>query len=110
MVGHDMRNPLAAIRNADYVIKKKCAKCQKPMVTSMLDVIDKSIDHANNIITDLLECSKEIRLNVASSTPKSLLEKSLTFVVVPETIKMLDLTTDDTFKVDETKPYASTLT
>jgi PAS domain S-box-containing protein len=103
MVGHDMRNPLAAIRNADYVMKKKCSECPNPVVTSMLDVIDKSIDHANNIITDLLEYSKEIRLNLSRSSPKSLLEKSLTFVVVPENIKLLDLTTDDAFKVDETK-------
>lgn len=103
MIGHDLRNPLAAIRNADYFMKKKCVDCQKPKIITMLDIIDKSIDHANNIINDLLEYSKEIRLDIAPTSPKRLLEKTLPMLVLPDNITLIDLTTDSAFKVDETK-------
>jgi PAS domain S-box-containing protein len=103
MIGHDLRNPLAAIRNADYYIKKKCSGCDKPMVSTMLDVIDKSIDHANSIIKDLLEYSKEIHLDLSVTSPKSLLEKTLSLVAIPDGVNIVDLTTVDMFKADEVK-------
>ncbi|HSV49371.1 MAG TPA: CHASE4 domain-containing protein, partial [Candidatus Acidoferrales bacterium] len=103
MVGHDLRNPLAAIRNADYYMKKKCVECNKPEVMTMLGVVDKAIDHANCIINDLLEYSKEIRLDIAPSSPKRLLEKALPMIVVPENIQLIDSTTYTELRVDETK-------
>jgi signal transduction histidine kinase len=103
MIGHDLRNPLAAIRNADYFMTKKCGDCQKPQIMTMLNIINKSIEHANNIINDLLEYSKEIRLDISSTTSKRLLEKALPMIVLPENLKLIDLTNDSQFKADETK-------
>jgi PAS domain S-box-containing protein len=103
MVGHDIRNPLAAIRNADFYMKRKCAKCNKPEVMTMLTVVDKAIDHANSIINDLLEYSKEIRLDINQTSPKELLEKVLPLVVLPSGIQIVDATTVTLFKADENK-------
>jgi len=69
----------------------------------MLEIIDKSIDHANAIINDLLEYSKELRLNIVEVSPKQLLDKALIMVKIPENIQLVDLTTDIKLKVDETK-------
>lgn len=103
MVGHDLRNPLAAIRNAGYYLKRKCSGCQNSEVTAMFGVIDKSINHANNIINDLLEYSVELRLLLVQSTPKRLMEKALPVMLLPSNIQLIDLTTDEPFKVDENK-------
>ncbi len=103
MVGHDLRNPLAAIRNADYYVKKKCLNCKNYEVISMLEIIDKSIDHANSIINDLLEYSKELHLLIIKSSPKHLLEKALPIIILPQNIRLVDLTSDILLKVDETK-------
>jgi PAS domain S-box-containing protein len=103
MVGHDMRNPLAAIRNADFYMTRKCAQCNKPEVTTMLDIIDKAIVHANNIINNLLEYSKEIQLDITPTSPKALLEKTIPIVAFPSSIQLVDFTTDTQFKVDKIK-------
>ncbi len=103
MIAHDIRNPLAAIRNADYYLKRKCSGRQNSEVAAMFSIIDKSIDHANSIINDLLEYSVELRLLLVQSTPKRLMAKALQVMLLPSNIQLVDLTTDVPFKVDETK-------
>ena len=103
MVAHDIRNPLAAIRNADYLIKKKTVNGKNSDIAPMIEIIDKSIEHANAIITDLLEYSKKLRLDIVECSPKQLLEKALIMVKIPENIQFQDLTADSKLKVDENK-------
>ncbi len=103
MVAHDIRNPLAAIRNADYLIKKKTVNGKNSDIAPMIEIIDKSIDHANAIITDLLEYSKKLRLDIVECSPKQLLEKALIMVKIPENIQFQDLTADSKLKADENK-------
>lgn len=103
MVGHDIRNPLAAIRNADYYIKKKCRGCTKSEIIPMLENIDKSIDHANNIVNDLLEYSRDLQLELIERSPKQLLDKALTIIKVPKNVQVIDSTNDTKLKVDESK-------
>ncbi len=103
MVGHDIRNPLAAIRNAAYYIKKKCRGCTKNEIPPMLENIDKSIDHANSIVNDLLEYSRDLNLDLIERSPKQLLDKALTMIKLPKNVKIIDSTTDTKLKVDENK-------
>jgi PAS domain S-box-containing protein len=104
MVGHDIRNPLAAIRNAAFFLKKKCGACNRSDIIPMLEIIDKSIDHADKIVGDLLEYSRELHLDLVESSPKQLLNKALTMIKIPKNIHLIDLT-DDAIKlrVDEGK-------
>ncbi len=104
MVGHDLRNPLAAIKNADYYIKKKCmAGCEKSQIIPMLDIIDKSIEHANNIVNDLLEYSREQHLEIIDYPAKNILGKALEMVKIPNNVKLVNALDDITLNVDENK-------
>jgi signal transduction histidine kinase len=95
MVGHDLRNPLSSIKNAAYYLKKKGAAIPESQSREMLEVIDKSIDHSNRIINDLLEYAGEIRLELHEASPKSLLTTSLKALQVPEKIQIIDHTNDE---------------
>jgi signal transduction histidine kinase len=61
----------------------------------MLDVINKSVDHANKIIASLLEYSKNITLEIEECTPKSLLDYVLLMAQIPKCIKVKDQAQDD---------------
>ena len=100
MVGHDLRNPLTAIKNADYILKKKCSGCKEEHARQMLDVIDKSIDHSNKIINNLIEYSRDIYLEIAECSPKLLLQQALSTVKIPKNIEFIDHTSDTAFRAD----------
>jgi PAS domain S-box-containing protein len=104
MVGHDLRNPLTGIKNAAYYLQKKSSACMDADGKSMLDIIDKAIEHANRVVNDLLDYSKEIHLELEERTPQSLLKEALSIVQVPARIKILDYSLDaPKMKVDATK-------
>jgi PAS domain S-box-containing protein len=95
MVGHDLRNPLTGIKNAAYYLKKKGKECTEGNNTAMLEIIDSAVEHANKIVNDLLEYSREIHLELEERTPCLLLAEALMLVQVPERIKLLDQTHDE---------------
>ena len=95
MVGHDLRNPLAGIRNAVYYLKKKQSSGTDTTGKEMLEVIDRAVEHANKIISDLLDYSREIHLELSECTPSSLLKEALTMIEVPSRIEVLDNTLNE---------------
>ena len=94
MVGHDLRNPLTGIKNAAYYLKKRDAYTDGDG-RGMIEVIEKAIEHANGIINDLLDYSREIHLELAECSPKSLLRDVLSMIQVPSRIKIFDGTRDE---------------
>jgi PAS domain S-box-containing protein len=92
MVGHDIRNPLTAIKNAAYYIKAKQGLGSDAHVKKMLEVIDSAITHADKIINDLLDYSREIQLELVTCSPRSLLKEALAIVQVPQQVKIVDAT------------------
>ena len=56
-VAHDLRNPLGAVSNAVYYLKRRLAPTEaaqnNPRIIQFLDVIDEEVQHSNQIITDL---------------------------------------------------------
>jgi PAS domain S-box-containing protein len=104
MLGHDLRNPLTAIKNAVYYLDRKQGTSMDAKTREMFKVIDKSVEHANKIINNLLEYSKEISLEIEEATPKSLLDYILLMIQIPNHIKILDRTHDEpTIWVDSNK-------
>ena len=95
MVGHDLRNPLTGIKNAAYYLKKKGNACTEGNNTAMLEIIDSAVEHANKIVNDLLEYSREIHLELEERAPCLLLAEALMMVQVPKRIKLLDQTHDE---------------
>ncbi len=104
MVGHDLRNPLTSIKGATYYLKKKLGLKMDEKAMEMLELIEKDIEHSNEIITDLMEYSKEIRLELTETTPKSIVRDALSLVEVLENVQILDLTqSEPKIKVDVAK-------
>jgi signal transduction histidine kinase len=58
----------------------------------MLELIEKDIQYSNKIITDLMEYSKEIKLELDENTPKAIITESLSLLQIPETVEIVDLT------------------
>jgi PAS domain S-box-containing protein len=92
MIGHDLRNPLTAIKNAVYYLKRKQACSGDSKEEEMLDIVDKSIEHANKIVSSLLEYSAEIRLEIEQSSPKEIIDYVLMMAQVPEHVRVIDRT------------------
>lgn len=87
MIGHDLRNPLAGIKNATFYLKRKDKELSVQSI-EMLEIINKCIEHSNKIINDLLEYSREIRLERKNISLGCLLSDVFSTVQVPEKIKI----------------------
>ena len=88
MVGHDLRNPLAAIKNAAYFLRKKHGTVIGDTSIEMLNAIDRAVEHANDIVADLLDFSREIHLDLEECSPKSLVNYVLLAINIPSNIKI----------------------
>jgi PAS domain S-box-containing protein len=101
MVGHDLRNPLTGIAGAAYYLKAKYTPNIDCRGRDMLEIIEKDIEHANKIINDLLEYSREMKLKLVETDPKSMLKEAIASMQIPENIKVLDKTSSELkIKVD----------
>lgn len=94
MVGHDLRNPLTGISNAAYYLRTKIGSTLVPKATEMLDLIDRDVEYANNIVNDLLEYSRAMKLDLSVKTPKSIMKDALARVTVPASVQVVDFTED----------------
>jgi PAS domain S-box-containing protein len=104
MVSHDLRNPLTGIKNASYFLRKKHSGDIGESGTEMLNVIDRAVDQANNIVADLLDYSREMHLDLEEYSPKSLINYVLLSVTVPAAVKIVDRTQNSPMiKVDAVK-------
>jgi len=92
MVGHDLRNPLTGIDGATYYLKTKLGSTMDEKAWEMFGLIEKNIEYSNKVITDLLEYSREIRLELAETNPKSITKEALSLVQFPLNIKVFDAT------------------
>jgi signal transduction histidine kinase len=90
MVGHDLRNPLTGIAGAAYYLKMKLNQRVNKKEREMLETIEKAIVYSNKIIDDLLEYSREIRLELSEAEPKSLLTEALSLIEVPQKVRVLN--------------------
>jgi PAS domain S-box-containing protein len=104
MVGHDLRNPLAGIKNAVYFLKKKGTTIKEEQSKEMLEVIEKAIEHSDKIINDLLEYARDMHLELAFSTLPTLLNAASRMIQVPDRIQILNHVNEEILiKVDADK-------
>jgi len=92
MVGHDLRNPLTSIAGATYYLKKREAARKDERMLEMFELIEKNITYSNKIISDLLDYSREIKLDLIESEPKAILKEALSHIEIPKKVKLADLT------------------
>lgn len=103
MVGHDLRNPLAAVKNAVYLLRKKQGNFIGESGNMMLDVIDQAVEHSDSIISDMLDYSREINLQLEECSSKSLIDYIILSVIVPKNIKIIEKVQDINFWFDSNK-------
>ncbi len=89
MIGHDLRNPLTGIKNASYYLKKKETQGLSAQSKEMLEIIDKCVGHSNKIINDLLDYSKEMRLERKETSIENLIVQALAMVQIPKKVKVV---------------------
>jgi signal transduction histidine kinase len=72
-VAHDLRNPLGAINNAVYYLKRRLGASEEaqanPRIGQFLQVIEDEVAHSNRIITDLMGFA---RISPPSLSPANL--------------------------------------
>jgi signal transduction histidine kinase len=94
MIGHDLRNPLTGIAGATYYLKTKCGSKIDNKSKEMLRIIEEDIENSNKIINDLLEYSREMKLDLNNSNPRLIVKKALSAVKIPENVCVANLTGD----------------
>jgi PAS domain S-box-containing protein len=101
MIGHDLRNPLTGIAGAAYYLKKRLGPKMDQKAIEMLELIEKGIENSNKIINDLLEYSREMKLELTQTNLKSILKEALGFIEIPKNVQILDETDSELkMKVD----------
>ena len=104
MVGHDLRNPLSGIKNSAYFMKKKGNEISQTQAQEMLETINKCVDYSNKIVNDLLDYSREVRLELREESLKKLLTDSLCILDISEKIEISNRLNDKpTVKIDADK-------
>ncbi|MFH1925681.1 MAG: ATP-binding protein [Chloroflexota bacterium] len=102
-VGHELRNPLGAIKNATYYIKGKLAKSElaekEPRVLEFLDIVDDEINTSNKIINDLLGFSRVGKPAVTPTLVKKIVEEALARAPVPENIELTENLDSDSTEI-----------
>jgi len=92
-VGHELRNPLGAIKNAVYYVKGKVAKSElgqkEPRVIEFLDIADDEVNSSNKIINDLLGFSRVGKPAVSPARIKEVIDDALSHLTIPENIEMV---------------------
>jgi len=104
MVGHDLRNPLTGIAAATYYVKAKYGSKMEEKGKEMLRIIEKDIEYSNKIISDLLDYSREIHLELTTSTVEAIVEEAIAQVKVQKNITISNKTQDvPALKIDKEK-------
>jgi PAS domain S-box-containing protein len=92
MIGHDLRNPMTSIVGAIYYLKLNYSDKLDNTGVEMLDVIEHSIEYSNKIVSDLLDYSRDLKLDLEPVSPKFLLSNVFVILDVPSGIEIKDLT------------------
>jgi signal transduction histidine kinase len=85
-VGHELRNPLNVIRNCVYLLNMYLTEKEDEEPLNTLKVLDKQIDIANKIVTDLLDFTRIKPPTIDRADLNELLNESLSWVTLPEKI------------------------
>lgn len=93
-VGHELRNPLGAIKNAVYYIKGKVAKSElaekEPRIMEFLGIMDDEINSSNKIINDLLGFSRVGKPAISPARIKMVVEDALSYLTIPDNIEVIN--------------------
>jgi two-component system CheB/CheR fusion protein len=87
-VGHEIRNPLGVIKNSAYFLNMKLKDTADEKVVKHLEILDKKVNSANLIISDLLDFAKKKPPALDQADLNEAVKSALSCVTVPENIKV----------------------
>ena len=87
-VAHELRNPLAGIKNISYFLSKMGAFSDAKS-KQMVSMLSSEVARANKIITDLLDYSKTKKLNKQEVSVETFIEKAIAAVPMPPQIELI---------------------
>jgi Signal transduction histidine kinase len=94
-VSHELRNPLSAIKNAVFLLKRKLSRKAMPdideKIIQFLDIMDKEIDRCSKIINDLLGFTRVSKPTRFSSDINAVVNEALSRVVIAKDIKLFKI-------------------
>ena len=99
-VAHQIRNPLAAINNAAYILQRELGAETRDDVASSLEVIHEEVRRANQLIVDLIDYAR-VRAPVRRPvTVGYVVEQALGSLAIPAGIKVVSEFPELTLVVD----------
>ncbi|WP_437306354.1 sensor histidine kinase [Sorangium sp. So ce388] len=90
-IGHELRNPLGAVRNASYYLRKRLAGTElgaEPRVAQFLALMEKELLSCTRIISDLLDFARERRLCRSACPLGPLVDDALSVVQAPAHVRL----------------------
>jgi signal transduction histidine kinase len=87
-VGHELRNPLNVIRNCAYLLNIALTEKGDEEAAGTLKVLDKQVDIANKIVTDLLDFTRITPPSPSRVDLKALISECLTYVAAPANVSV----------------------
>lgn len=93
-VGHELRNPLAAVRNAHTYVTKRLARGPEaladPRVPQFLGVMERELNVCTRIISDLLDYARERTPSLQPCPLRPLVDEALAVVPAREGVRLLN--------------------
>ncbi len=91
-VSHELRNPLGAIKNAVFFLKRKLSNKESPdidaRVIQFLDIMDTEIDRSSKIINDLLGFARVTTLSKTPSDIAIVINEAMSRAKMAENVKV----------------------
>jgi len=91
-VGHELRNPLGAIKNAVYYLKGKLAGSElvrrEPRIMEFLGIMDDEVSSSDKIISDLLNFSRVGKPAVSPARIEKVIDDAIVHTHIPENIEL----------------------
>ncbi len=95
-IGHDLRNPLAGIKNSVYILEKKGERLTETERKQILGTLDNAVEDANRIVTSLIDYSSDFVLELKECSPKLLVLNALSKIKIPDRINIQNAVMEDT--------------
>ena len=87
-IGHELRNPLGAIKNAAYFLRMVLEE-PEPEIRETLDILEKEVVKSETIIANLLEYARRKPPFLRSLNINEVVKEALSLIVVPENVMLV---------------------
>lgn len=87
-VTHELRNPLAILKNSTYYLKKKIRDSENESIVKNIEIIDKEVARIDAIIENIMGFARTTSPNFKRADIRTVVEHAVSLLNVPESIKI----------------------